>query len=89
MKLNKLKLLKNAFAVFLVWLLINVPAYSSESSSKEAYRKLFDYYKTHDFGDNLELDFFVICLIIGIALYIWSIIKNIIKEARENNRKNQ
>lgn len=83
MKLNKLKLLKNAFAVFLVWLLINVPAYSSESPRQEALRKIFDYYKTHDFGDNLELDFFVICLIICFASFIWSIIK---KKLRDINK---
>lgn len=80
MKLNKLKLLKNAFAVFLVWLLINVPAYSSESSRLEAYRKIFDYYKTHDFGDNLEFDFFVICVIICFASFIWNLIKNKLRD---------
>lgn len=87
MKYNKLKLLKKAFTVFLVWLLINVPVYSSDL--KDVGRFFNDYYKTHDFGDNLEIDFVYIALIASFALFIWSTIKNIIKNNRENNRKNQ
>lgn len=80
MKYNKLKLLKNAFTVFLVWLLINVPVYAKLPTIKENGKLIIEYYKTHDFGDNLEMDFFFISLIIVSAIILWNLIQKMLKD---------
>ena len=68
---NKLESIATAITAFIVYLLVNVPAYSQLAGFRKSAETAREYYGTHDAGDNPVMDFLVFVMIAGFAIVVW------------------
>lgn len=69
---NKLESIATAITAFIVYLLVNVPAYSQLAGFRKSVETAREYYGTHDAGDIPVMDFLVFVMIAGFAIgVVW------------------